>query len=173
VIGAFVVLACAATLHVAGTSIDDAGDAAAALKPLAGGSATFLFGAGLLGAALLAASILPLATAYSVSEALGYDGGLDDSFSEARTFYCTYGALVALGAGIVLIPGVPLVPILFLTQALNAILLPPLLIFMTRIARDPLVMGRQRSGTAATVAYNVTIAVVIACVAALAVLALG
>jgi Mn2+/Fe2+ NRAMP family transporter len=173
VIGAFVVLACAATLHVAGTSIDDAGDAAAALKPLAGGSATFLFGAGLLGAALLAASILPLATAYSVSEALGYDGGLDDSFSEARTFYCTYGALVALGAGIVLIPGVPLVPILFLTQALNAILLPPLLIFMTRIARDPLVMGRQRSGRAATVAYNVTIAVVIACVAALAVLALG
>jgi Mn2+/Fe2+ NRAMP family transporter len=173
VIGAFVVLACAATLHVSGTSINDAGDAAAALKPLAGGSATFLFGAGLLGAALLAASILPLATAYSVSEALGYDGGLDDSFSEARTFYCTYGALVALGAGIVLIPGVPLVPILFLTQALNAILLPPLLIFMARIARDPVVMGRQRSGAAAAVAYSVTIAVIIACVAALAVLALG
>jgi Mn2+/Fe2+ NRAMP family transporter len=82
----------------------------------------------------------------------------------------TNGALVAVGAGIVLIPGVPLVPILFLTQALNAILLPPLLIFMARIARDPVVMGRQRSGTAAAVAYSVTIAVVVACVAALAVL---
>jgi len=69
VIGAFVVLACAATLHTTGSSVDDAGDAAAALEPLAGGGAILLFGAGLLGAALLAASILPLSTAYPVGEA--------------------------------------------------------------------------------------------------------
>lgn len=170
VIGAFVVVACAATLHVSGTSIEDAGDAAAALEPLAGGLATLLFGAGLLGAALLAASILPLATAYSVGEALGYEAGLDDSFREAPVFYFTYGAIVAIAAGIVLIPGAPLVPILFLSQALNAILLPPLLVFMARMARDPVLMGRHRSGRASAVAYAGTIAVVMACVGALAVL---
>jgi Mn2+/Fe2+ NRAMP family transporter len=173
VIGVFVVVACAATLHATGTSIEDAGDAAAALEPFAGGFATLLFGAGLLGAALLAASILPLATAYSVGEALGYEAGLDDSFREAPVFYVTYGAIVAIAAGIVLIPGAPLVPILVLTQALNAILLPPLLIFMARIARDPLLMGRYRSGRVAAAAYAVTIAVVVACVGALAVLTLG
>jgi Mn2+/Fe2+ NRAMP family transporter len=170
VIGAFVVFACAATLHVTGTSIDDAGDAAAALEPLAGDSASLLFGAGLLGAALLAASILPLSTAYSVGEALGFEAGLDDSFGEARTFYCTYGAIVLVAAAVVLIPGAPVVPILFLTQALNAVLLPPLLILMARMARDPELMGRQRSGRAAAVAYAVTIAVVVICVGALAVL---
>lgn len=119
---------------------------------------------------LVAASILPLSTAYSVGEALGYEAGLDDSFSEARTFYCTYGAVVAIAAGIVLIPGIPLVPILFLTQALNAILLPPLLVFMARMAWDPVLTGREHSGAAAATAYGVTIAVVIVCVASLAVL---
>jgi len=173
VIGAFVVIACAATLHASGTSIEDAGDAAAALEPLAGGFATLLFGAGLLGAALLAASILPLATAYSVGEALGREARLDDSFREARTFYVTYGAIVISAAGIVLIPGAPLVPILFLSQALNAVLLPPLLIFMARMARDPLLMGPRRSGRAAALAYGTTIAVVVASVGALAVLSLS
>jgi Mn2+/Fe2+ NRAMP family transporter len=167
VIGAFVVLACAATLHATGTSIDDAGDAAAALEPLAGGGASLLFGAGLLGAALLAASILPLSTAYSVGEALGFEAGLDDSFGEARTFYCTYGAIVVIAVAVVLIPGAPLVPILFLTQALNAVLLAPLLVLMAHMARDEDLMGRQRSGRVAAVAYAVTIAVVVACVAAL------
>ncbi len=170
VIGAFVVLACAATLHVTGTSIDDAGDAAAALEPLAGSDASLLFGAGLLGAALLAASILPLSTAYSVGEALGFEAGLDDSFREARTFYCTYGVIVVIAVAVVLIPGAPLVPILFLTQALNAILLPPLLILMARMARDPHLMGPYRCGRVAAGAYAVTIGVVVACVGALAVL---
>ena len=173
VIGAFVVLACAATLHASGTSIDDARDAAAALEPLAGGGASLLFGAGLLGAALLAASILPLSTAYSVGEVLGYEAGLDDSFADARTFYCTYGAVVAFACAIVLIPGAPLVQILFLTQALNAVLLPPLLILMAGMARDPVLIGAQRSGRAAMIAYAVTIAVVLACVAALAVLTIS
>jgi Mn2+/Fe2+ NRAMP family transporter len=170
VIGAFVVVACAATLHVSGTSIHDARDAAAALEPLAGSGASVLFGAGLLGAALLAASILPLSTAYSVGEVLGYEAGLDDSFADARTFYCTYGTVVVIACAIVLIPGAPLVQILFLTQALNAILLPPLLILMARMARDPVLMGRQRSGALTTFAYAATIVVVMTCVAALAVL---
>ena len=83
VIGAFVVIACAATLHAAGQPIDDAGDAAVALEPLAGNLASTLFGAGLLGAALLAAAVLPLSTAYSVSEAFGRKAALDNSFGEA------------------------------------------------------------------------------------------
>ncbi len=172
-IGAFVVVACAATLHVTGTSIDDARDAAAALEPVAGSGATLLFGAGLLGAALLAASILPLSTAYSVGEVLGREAGLDDSFRDARTFYCTYGAVVVIASAIVLVPGAPLVQILFLTQALNAVLLPPLLILMARMARDPVLMGRQRSSRGFAVVYGVTIAVVVACVGALAVLTIG
>jgi Mn2+/Fe2+ NRAMP family transporter len=173
VIGFFVVVACAATLHVSGTSIDDAGDAAAALEPLAGGLAGLLFGAGLLGAALLAASILPLSTAYSIGEALGYEAGLDDSFAEARVFHVAYGAIVIIAVGIVLVPGAPLVQILFLSQALNAVLLAPLLVFMTRMACDPELMGRHRSGHAMVAVYTLVIATVVAAVGALAVLELG
>jgi Mn2+/Fe2+ NRAMP family transporter len=147
VIGAFVVIACAATLHASGrTDIDTARDAALALEPLAGNLASTLFGAGLLGAALLAAAILPLSTAYSVSEATGHEAALDDSFHEAPFFYGAYWLVVTIGAGIVLIPGVPLIGILFGTQVLNAILLLPLLIVLIRVGRDPDVMGEYRNG---------------------------
>jgi Mn2+/Fe2+ NRAMP family transporter len=173
VIGFFVVVACAATLHVSGTSIDDAGDAAAALEPLVGGLAGLLFGAGLFGAALLAASILPLSTAYSIGEALGFEAGLDDSFAEARVFYVAYGAIVIIAVSIVLVPGAPLVPILFLSQALNAVLLAPLLVFMVRMARDPELMGRHRAGHAMAAVYALVVATVVAAVGALAVLELG
>jgi Mn2+/Fe2+ NRAMP family transporter len=172
VIGGFVVVACAATLHASGRSITDASDAAAALEPLAGDLAGALFGAGLLGAALLAASVLPLSTAYSVSEALGREGALDDRFAEARVFYCTYGAIVGVSALIVLVPGAPLVSILFLTQALNALLLLPLLVFLARLSRDPALMGEHRSSRAGAAAQALTIAVLAVCVAALAILSL-
>ena len=95
VIGLFVVVAAAATLAPEGRSIDSASDAAAALEPLAGQAASLLFGAGLLAAALLAASILPLATAYSVTETLGYEAALDDPVREAPLFYGTYALIVA------------------------------------------------------------------------------
>ena len=167
VIGLCVVVACAATLHASGDSIVDARDAAAALEPLAGGLASALFGVGLVGAAMLAASVLPLSTAYSVAEALGREATLDDSFGEAPVFYAAYGGAVAVGAGVVLIPGVPLVPVLVLTQALNAILLLPLLVLMTRIARDPVVMGRYRSGRAGVALQALTIALLGVCVAVL------
>ena len=137
VIGFFVVVACAATLHASGRSIEDAGDAADALSPLAGDLASLLFGAGLLGASLLAASILPLSTAYSVSEALGDESAVDDSLAQAPVFYGSYGVVVALAAAVVVVPGAPLVDILFLSQALNAILLLPLLVLIARIAGDP------------------------------------
>ena len=173
VIGAAVVVACAATLNRTGTSIDDAGDAARALEPLAGASAAALFSTGLVAAAVLAASILPLSTAYSVCEALGYESALDDRFSQARTFYLSYGAVVAGAAAIVLIPGVSLLPVLYLSQALNAVLLLPLMAFLLLIGRDRELMGEHVSGRRASVAQAVALVLVSACVAALAVSAVS
>ena len=144
IIGLFIVVACAATLHEHGRHVHDAKDAAVALEPLAGSAATTLFGLGLVGAALLAAAVVPLSTAYSVAEAFDRRADLNDSFRDARLFYVAYGASALGAAGLVLIPGAPLVKILFLTQALNAILLLAILPFLRSLARDPQVMGDQR-----------------------------
>ena len=172
VIGFFVVVACAATLHRDGRSISDAADAAVALQPLAGDAAATLFGVGLIGAALLAASVLPLSTAYSVCEYAGVEAALDDPYGEAKTFYLTFGLVTALGALVVLIPNVPLVRILVATQVLNAVLLIPLLFAMIGIARDDDLMGRYAVGRRATAIYGLTAAVVMLCVAALGVTSL-
>src|SRR4051794_35484407 len=146
VIGFFVVVACAATLHVQGVEIDGAGDAARALEPLAGDTASTLFGLGFVGAALLAAAIVPLSTAYSISEAFGEKADLDDTFEEARPFYVSYAIVVATAAVLVLIPGAPLIPILFLSQALNAVLLLILLPFMRSLGKDRGLMGEHALG---------------------------
>jgi NRAMP (natural resistance-associated macrophage protein)-like metal ion transporter len=167
VIGFFVVIACAATLHATGRSIEDARDAAVALEPLAGAWSARLFGAGLLGAALLAVAIVPLSTAYSVAETFGTESRLDDSFREARIFYATYVATMTVAAVIVLIPSVPLVPVLYLSQALNAILLVPLLVVLNRLSGDRKLMGEYASTRAVRVlAWSATF-VLIACVLAL------
>jgi Mn2+/Fe2+ NRAMP family transporter len=168
VIGFFIVIACAATLHADGRSIDTAGDAAVALEPVAGEFASLLFGAGLLGAALLAASILPLSTAYSVSEFMGYEAALDDSPREAPFFYASYVLIVGIAVVVVLSAGGALIPILYLTQALNAILLPPLLVMMWRIGRDPNVMGDLATGDMLSLGELVALAMVVASVVALA-----
>jgi Mn2+/Fe2+ NRAMP family transporter len=160
VIGFFVIVASAATLHASGRSVDDAADAALALEPIAGDLASTLFAAGLLGAALLAASILPLSTAYSVSEALGHESALDDSLGEAPVFYGTYLVVLSLGAGLVLVPGIPLVPVLFLTQAVNAVLLLPLLLLVFGIVRSREVMGAHASGRAGMAAQLAVIVLV-------------
>jgi NRAMP (natural resistance-associated macrophage protein)-like metal ion transporter len=170
VIGLFVVVACAATLNARGVTINDAGDAARALEPLAGSLASTLFALGFLGAALLAAAIVPLSTAYSVSEASGARRDLNDSFAEARLFYCSYGTVVALAAALVLIPGAPLIPILFLSQALNAVLLLFLLPFMRRLGRDPELMGKHALGPTGRVLTAAVLGLVAISVTALAVL---
>jgi NRAMP (natural resistance-associated macrophage protein)-like metal ion transporter len=172
VIGVFVVVACAATLHADGRSINDARDAAVALDPLAGSLAATLFGAGLLGASLLAASILPLSTAYSVSEAMGDEAALDDSFADAPVFYGTYGLIVIVSAAIVLVPSAPLIPILFLSQVLNAVLLLPLLAFVYWIARDPEVMGEHANGRVESAVVVIMIGLIALCVAALGILSI-
>jgi len=170
VIGFFVVIACAATLHVQGIDVNDASDAARALEPLAGNTAATLFGLGFLGAALLAAAIVPLSTAYSVSETLGRKADLNDSFEEARSFYVSYGVVVAVAAVLVLIPGAPLIPILFLSQALNAVLLLVLLPFMRSLGRDRELMGAHALGRGGRLATGIALAVIAVSVLALGVL---
>jgi NRAMP (natural resistance-associated macrophage protein)-like metal ion transporter len=171
VIGMFVVVACAATLHAQGLTIESADDAARALEPLAGSLASSLFAVGLIGAALLAASILPLSTAYSVCEFAGAEAAVDDRFADAKLFYGAYGATTIIAAAAVLLPGAPLIPILVLTQALNAILLVPLLVLMYGMARDPELLGRFRATRPQAAMYLVAVAFITACVLALAVLA--
>src|SRR5215213_1660469 len=131
VVAWFIIVACAATLHSAGvTTIRDAADAAQALRPLAGEYAYLLFAAGLFNASLFAASILPISTAYAVCEGLGLESGLDKKFHEAPAFYWLYTALIVSGAGVLLIPSFPLTHIMVLSQVVNGVLLPFVLIFM-------------------------------------------
>lgn len=172
VIGFFVVVACAATLHRDGRSISDAADAATALQPLAGQAASTLFAVGLIGAAVLAASILPLSTAYSVCEFAGVEAALDDPYREAKTFYLTFALVTVAGALIVMIPGAPLVTILVGTQVLNAVLLIPLLFVMIGLARDADLMGEFTLSRVGTATHALVTAVVLACVGALAVTSL-
>ncbi|MGI9117568.1 MAG: NRAMP family divalent metal transporter, partial [Gaiellales bacterium] len=148
VVGLFVIIACAATLHATGTSIADAADAAIALEPLAGGLASTLFGVGLLAAGTLAAAVVPLSTGYSMAEAVGMEARIDDSLREAPLFYGTFIAMTALAALIVALPFIPLLPILFLSQVLNAVLLVPILIALARIGGDERAMGPLRVGRA-------------------------
>jgi NRAMP (natural resistance-associated macrophage protein)-like metal ion transporter len=164
VIGFFVVVACAATLHDSHVSINSADDAAAALAPVAGDLAGLCFAVGLIGAALLAAAILPLSTAYSICDFTGAQAALDCSFSEARLFYVSNVVITTVGAGIVLIPAVPLVPLLVSTQMLNAVLLVPLLVLMTRISRDSSVLGEHVVSRPLAAVQAVVVVAVIACV---------
>jgi NRAMP (natural resistance-associated macrophage protein)-like metal ion transporter len=167
IIGFFVVITCAATLYAQHITIVNASDAAAALKPLAGTLAKDLFAIGLIGAALLAASILPLSTAYAASDLTGRPAALDDHFREAPLFYGTFAAVTIVSAVLVLLPGAPLVTILILTQVLNAVLLLPLLFYMYGIARDRRLMGEFVSSRAILNVYLVVIAIVSVCIGAM------
>ncbi len=160
VIGFFVVVTCAATLNKNGIQINDAADAAKALEPLAGTLAKELFAIGLIGAALLAASILPLSTAYSVSDLTGRPAALDDSPREAPLFYATFAVITTLSAILILIPGAPLIKILVFTQILNAVLLLPLLIYMYGISRDERLMGEFTSTRTMRFVYGLIITIV-------------
>ena len=169
VIGFFVVVACAETLYRNHKHINDASDAAVALAPLAGHLASTLFGVGLVGAGLLAAAILPLSTSYSVAEACGKEGRVDGSLRTEPIFFSTYIAMTVAAAAIVLIPGAPLVPILFLTQAVNAVMLLPLLAMIVHLTRDATLMGELRIGKVSAAAAWATTALIALTVAALAV----
>jgi Mn2+/Fe2+ NRAMP family transporter len=138
----FIIVACAATLYVHGLrNINDPADAAAALRPLAGEYAYILFALGLFNASLFAASILPLSTAYTVCEGLGFESGVGRKFSEAPVFYWLYTILIVAGAGVILSPRVPLVQISILSQAINGVAIPFVLIFMLLLVNKKELMG--------------------------------
>jgi len=138
----FIIVCTAATLYASGQrNITDAADAARALVPLAGKWASMLFAFGLLNASLFAASILPLSTAHVICEGLGFESGIDHKFSEAPIFYWLYTVLIAVGAGLILIPGAPLLRILLLSQVANGMWLPIVLIFIVLLANRRDLMG--------------------------------
>jgi NRAMP (natural resistance-associated macrophage protein)-like metal ion transporter len=143
VVAWFIIVACAATLYTHGLrNIAEPSDAAQAMKPLAGDYAFILFAAGLFNASLFAASILPLSTAYTVCEGLGFESGLDKGFREAKFFYWLYSLLLFAGAAVVLIPNFPLVKFSILSQVLNGILLPLVLVFMLKLINKHDLMGK-------------------------------
>lgn len=142
----FIVISTAATLHVHGIHVETAADAARALEPLAGRYARVLFAIGLFGASMLAAGVLPLATAYSITEALGFEKGVSRSFREAPIFIGIFTFLVVSGALIAVIPGLPLIRVLIVTQVINGLLLPVILIAIQKLVNDPEVMGEYVNG---------------------------
>ena len=142
VVAWFIIVACAATLYVHGfRDIKEPADAAQALRPLAGDYAYILFAMGLFNASLFAASILPLSTAYTVCEGLGFESGVGKRFSEAPVFYWLYTILIAAGAGVILLPNLPLVQISILSQVVNGIAIPFVLIFMLLLVNNKELMG--------------------------------
>jgi Mn2+/Fe2+ NRAMP family transporter len=143
ILGIFIAVACAATLATAGLHIEDARDAAQALRPLAGDYASLLFGIGLAGAGLLAAAVVPLATAYSIAEAFGKATNLDDSARADRLFYGSFVVLVGLAATIVSLPHLPLLPLIYFSQVVNAILLAPHLVLLVLLNRDARIVGNH------------------------------
>jgi len=168
-IAAFIVIATAATLHVEGIHLHDAADAARALAPVVGPYAKYLFGVGLFGAAMLAMGVLPLATAYSLSEALGFEKGLSRSFREAPIFLGIFTTLVVIGAFVALIPGIPQIQLLVLTQCINGLLLPVLLIAIVLLANNEEIMGQYKN----TLWFNVLAWTITAVVSVLSLLLIG
>jgi Mn2+/Fe2+ NRAMP family transporter len=142
----FILVSTAATLHPHGDHIDSAQQAARALRPLAGPYAEVLFAIGLFGASMLAAGVLPLATAYSISEAFGFEKGVSSSFREAPIFLGVFTFLVVLGGLIAIIPGLSLIQVLLVTQVINGLLLPVVLIACLLLINNRELMGQYVNG---------------------------
>jgi Mn2+/Fe2+ NRAMP family transporter len=158
-IAAFIVIATGATLFVRGESIETAADAARALGPVVGPFAPYVFGAGLFGASMLAAGVLPLATAYTVTEALGFEKGVSLTFREAPVFLGLFTGLIAVGAAVALLP-VNVIQLLVMTQVLNGVLLPVVLAAMLRLVNDREVMGAHVNQRRYNVVAWLTVALV-------------
>jgi NRAMP (natural resistance-associated macrophage protein)-like metal ion transporter len=158
----FIVFTCAATIHAAGQRVDTVEAAAEALRPLAGNLCAALFAFGLLNASLFAASILPLTTTYLVCEGMGWERGVNRNFREAPEFYSLYAGMIIVGAGVVLLPKAPLLTIMYLSQVLNGILLPVVLVFILILINDPKLMGKYRNNRFYNVASVGVIVILIA-----------
>ena len=157
----FIVLSTGTILHPAGVIVDSAENAAQALQPLAGDFASHLFAVGLLNASFLAAFVLPLATAYGLSEAFGWESGINKTFREAPQFLGFYTAFIVIGAGAILLPNAPLIKIMYLSQTINGMLLPVVLIIMLRLVNDASIMGEYVNSKRMNVVAWFTVAVMI------------
>ena len=142
----FIIIATGATLFRQGIAVETAQDAARALEPLAGPFAVYLFAVGLFGASVLAAAVVPLATTYSLTEAAGFERGVSRTFAEAPVFLGLYTGLIVLGALVAMIPAIPVIQLLIITQVLNGVLLPVELVTLVRLANDREVMGEHVNG---------------------------
>ncbi len=145
IVAIFIIISCAATLFKNGVRIETAKDAALALKPLAGNYCSALFAFGLLNASVFSAMILPLATAYSVCEGLGWETGVDKRLKEAPQFYFLFTAFIVIGAGIIMVPRINLIMVMLLSQVANSVFLPFVLIFMLLLINDKRLMGSYRN----------------------------
>jgi len=161
IVAGFIILTCAATLFKAGVRVETAADAALALKPLAGKYCSALFAFGLLNASLFAASILPLSTAFLVCEGMGWENGVNKKFSEAPQFYGLYSFLVFLGAAVILLPRIPLFRVMLISQVVNGIVLPVVLIFMLILVNSRKLMGTHKNGRVYNILCWITVAVLV------------
>jgi Mn2+/Fe2+ NRAMP family transporter len=143
VVAFFIMVACASTLNVNGVQIEVAKDAAMALKPLAGPFSAYVFAFGLFVASIFSATILPLATAFYVSEAFGFETGIDKKWDEAPEFYGLYTTILVISAGIILLPNAPLITISLWSQVLNGLLLPVVLVCMILLVNNKKIMGEH------------------------------
>lgn len=143
VVAFFIVVACASTLHVNGVTIEEAKDAALALQPFAGTFASQVFAFGLFVASVFSATILPIATAFYVCEAFGFEAGIDKKWNEAPQFYTLYTVILIISVGIILIPNAPLILISLWSQVLNGVLLPVVLICMMLLINNKEIMGEH------------------------------
>lgn len=159
VVAFFIMVACGSTLHVHGIHIEKAADAARALEPLAGRFAALVFSLGLFVASFFSACILPVASSFYICEAFGFEAGIDKSWKEAPQFYTLFTAILGLGALVIMIPGIPLVRITILTQVLNGLLLPLVLIAMMILSGNRDVMGEHANGKATSIVGWATTAV--------------
>ena len=141
IVALFIMVACGATLFPAGIRVDSAEQAAMALAPLAGPYASVLFAIGLANASLFSACILPLATAYYMCEAMGWEAGVNKTWREAPEFMGLYTAFIVIGALIVMIPRMPLIEIMWVSQVVNGVMLPFVVIFMLKLINDKTLMG--------------------------------
>lgn len=157
----FIIIATGTILHPAGVVVDSAEAAARALEPLAGNFASHLFAVGLLNASFLAAFVLPLATAYGLSEAFGWESGVDKSFREAPQFLGFYTTFIVIGAGVIMIPNVPLIKVMFLSQTINGVLLPIVLITMLQLINNKEIMGEYVNSKRMNVIAWTTIGILI------------
>jgi NRAMP (natural resistance-associated macrophage protein)-like metal ion transporter len=174
VIAIFIVVATATTIGAVGGQISSASDAARSLEPVAGRLAEALFALGLFGASVLAATIMPISTAFVICEAFGWESGVDKRFEDARAFFSIYTFVLVAGALIVLLPGLDLLPLIVASQNLQGLLLPIVLVFMVMLVNDKRLMGRHRNGRVANVlAWSAVGLVVVLDAVLLGVTALG